>query len=94
MVSIVNGHMCYSSCQAKAARAGKDPHAPPGAPPGQSDSKNKANGPAGQTSAILDPGHSGNGVNGTNGPNAINPTGGAGAANTNYQSSLSVNLLI
>ena len=93
-VSVVNGYMCYTSCQAAAARAGKDPHAPPGAPPGQHDGKDKANGLAGQQPSILDPGHASNGVNGTNGPNAIGPAAAAGAANADYQSSLSVNLLI
>ncbi len=39
MISIVNGYVCTSSCDAASARAGKDPNAPPGTPPGQSDKK-------------------------------------------------------
>jgi len=85
MVSIVNGYMCYSSCQTAAARAGKDPHAPPGVPPGQSDHKDKANGLAGQQPAILDPGHS---------ADAIDPASAAGATNGDYRSPQSVNLLV
>jgi len=95
-VSVVNGYMCYSPCQAAAARAGKDPHAPPGAPPG--DHKDKANGLASQQSpSILDPGHTSNGINGINGingANAVDPAGALGAVNSDYQSSQGVNLLI
>ena len=87
-VSVVNGYMCYSPCQAAAARAGKDPHAPPGAPGGQSDRKDKADGMAGQPPAILDPGHAATGAN------AIDPTAAAGAANSDYRSSQLVNLLV
>jgi hypothetical protein len=78
--------MCYSPCQAAAARAGKDPHAPPGAPPG--DHKDKANGLASQPPAILDPGHAATGAN------AVDPTAAAGAANSDYRSAQSVNLLV
>jgi hypothetical protein len=34
MISIVNGYVCTTSCEAASARAGKDPNAPPGSPPG------------------------------------------------------------
>jgi hypothetical protein len=34
MISVVNGYVCTTSCEAAAARAGKDPNAPPGSPPG------------------------------------------------------------
>jgi hypothetical protein len=34
MISVVNGYVCTTSCEAAAARAGKDPNAPIGAPPG------------------------------------------------------------
>jgi len=34
MVAIVNGYVCFTSCDAKSAQQGKDPNAPPGAPPG------------------------------------------------------------
>ena len=34
MVAIVNGYVCFSTCDASSARQGKDPNAPPGAAPG------------------------------------------------------------
>jgi hypothetical protein len=34
MISVVNGYVCTTSCEAAAARAGKDPNAPIGTPPG------------------------------------------------------------
>lgn len=34
MVAVVNGYVCFSTCDAKAARQGRDPNAPPGSPPG------------------------------------------------------------
>ncbi|MGN6571785.1 MAG: hypothetical protein ACTHLO_10260 [Pseudolabrys sp.] len=34
MVAIVNGYVCFSTCDASAAKQGKDPNAPPGSPPG------------------------------------------------------------
>jgi len=86
-VSVVNGYLCYSSCQAAAARAGKDPHAPPGAPSGQSDTKDKANGLLGQSPAIFDPGHQ-------DLADAVNPAAAAGAANGDYRSAQGVNLLV
>jgi hypothetical protein len=82
-VSVVNGYMCYTSCQAAAARAGKDPHAPPG----QSDHQDKANGLAGQPPSILDPGPK-------DLANAVNPANAAGASNSDYQASPGVNLLV
>ncbi len=85
-VSVVNGYMCYTPCQAAAARAGKDPHAPPGAPPGQHDAKDKANGLAGQSPAIPDPGH-------LDPSKTVNPAGAAGAANGDYRAAQGVNLL-
>lgn len=39
MVSVVNGYVCFSSCDADAARQGKDPAAPPGSIPGASHDK-------------------------------------------------------
>jgi hypothetical protein len=33
MVAIVNGYVCFSTCDAKAAQQGRDPNAPPGSPP-------------------------------------------------------------
>jgi hypothetical protein len=54
MISVVNGYVCTSSCEAATARAGKDPHAPPGTPPGQSGKTDKTSGFAGQPATILD----------------------------------------
>ena len=34
MVSVVNGYVCFTSCDAKWAQQGRDPNAPPGSPPG------------------------------------------------------------
>ena len=50
MISIVNGYVCTSSCEAAAAKQGRDPHAPPGTPPWQSDKKS---GIDGQPATIL-----------------------------------------
>lgn len=36
MVAIVNGYVCFTTCDAKSARQGKDPNAPPGTPAGVS----------------------------------------------------------
>ena len=54
MISVVNGYVCTSSCEAATAREGKDPHAPPGTPPGQSGKTDKSSGFAGQPATILD----------------------------------------
>ena len=95
-LTIVNGYLCFTSCQAATARAGKNPYAPPG----QTDQKHKANGLLGQPPGSLDPSSASNGVNNTNGingtndPNAVDPTGTSGAVNSDYSASQSVNLLI
>lgn len=39
MISVVNGYVCLTSCDAAAAKHGKDPAAPPGSIPGTSDKK-------------------------------------------------------
>jgi len=54
MISIVNGYVCTSSCEAASARAGKDPNAPPGTPPGQSGKAEKSSAFAGQPAIVLD----------------------------------------
>jgi hypothetical protein len=46
MVAIVNGYVCFSTCDAKSAQQGRDPNAPPGSPPGT-----KAHNPADPTSS-------------------------------------------
>ena len=53
MISVVNGYVCASSCDAASARAGKDPNAPPGTPPGQSGKTDKKSGLDGQSAIVL-----------------------------------------
>ena len=53
MISVVNGYVCTSSCEAASARAGKDPSAVPGTPPGQSGETGKPSGFAGQLASVL-----------------------------------------
>jgi hypothetical protein len=53
MISVVNGYVCTSSCDAASARAGKDPNAPPGTPPGQSGKADKKSGLDGQPATLL-----------------------------------------
>ncbi len=54
MISVVNGYICTSSCEAASAKQGKDPQAPPGTPPGQSGKTDKSSAFAGQPATILD----------------------------------------
>ena len=53
MISVVNGYVCTSPCEAASARAGKDPNAPPGTPPGQSGKPDKNSPFAGQPATVL-----------------------------------------
>ncbi len=53
MITVVNGYVCTSSCDAASARAGKDPNAPPGTPPGQSGKADKTSGLDGQPATLL-----------------------------------------
>jgi hypothetical protein len=53
MISVVNGYVCTTSCEAAAARAGKDPHAPPGTPPGQSGKTDKSSPFSNQPATVL-----------------------------------------
>ena len=41
-ISVVNGYVCLTSCDAAAARHGKDPAAPPGSIPGTHDKTARA----------------------------------------------------
>ena len=50
MISVVNGYVCTSSCEAASAKQGIDPSAPPGTPPGASDKKSAFT----QSATILD----------------------------------------
>jgi hypothetical protein len=49
MISIVNGYVCTSSCEAASASAGKDPNAPPGV-----SDKTRSSAFAAQRASILD----------------------------------------
>jgi hypothetical protein len=54
MISIVNGYVCTSSCDAASARAGKDPErAARHTPPGQSSKTGETSGLDGQPAAVL-----------------------------------------
>ena len=53
MISVVNGYVCTSSCEAASAKQGKDPSAPPGSPPGVSGT-DKISAFASQPATILD----------------------------------------
>jgi hypothetical protein len=54
MISIVNGFVCTSSCEAAKARQGKDPHTPPGAPPYSTPTDDKTSAFAGQPATVVD----------------------------------------
>jgi len=53
MISVVNGYVCTSSCEAASAKQGKDPNAPPGTPPGASNKHDKASGLSDQPATVL-----------------------------------------
>jgi hypothetical protein len=53
MISVVNGYVCTSSCEAASARQVKDPNAPPGAPAGTFGKNDKSSGFAGQPAIVL-----------------------------------------
>ena len=71
MISVVNGYICTSSCEAASARVGKDPNAPPGTPRGQSGKTNKTSGLDGQPATVL-----GGALRDIAAANAIAPIGG------------------
>ena len=54
MISVVNGYLCYSSCDVAKAKQGNNPSTPPGAPPGESSKSDKSSGFVGQPATILD----------------------------------------
>ena len=87
MISVVNGYICTSSCDAEKAKQGKDPNAPPGTPPGV-DSKDKAAGLASQPATVL-----GGILKDLATANAVTAASAAAPTNTDYPS-LRVNLLV
>lgn len=54
MVSIVNGYVCFSSCDVAEAKKGKDPNTPPGTLPGDEADKTKKSPLDRQPVTILD----------------------------------------
>lgn len=84
MIAYVNGYVCTTSCEAAAARAGRDPFAPPGTPPGQSDKSGKSSGFDGQPATVF-----GGSLFNLNPTNAVTPTGDTSSA----PSQPSVNIL-
>jgi hypothetical protein len=83
MIAYVNGYVCTTSCEAAAARAGRDPFAPPGTPPGQSSKSNKSSGLDSQPATIF-----GGSLTNLNPTNAVTPT-----ADTPVSNQPSVNIL-
>ena len=51
MVAVVNGYLCFTTCDAKQAKQGKDPNAKPGETPGEAKKKHGLNG---QPATVLD----------------------------------------
>jgi hypothetical protein len=45
-ISVVNGYVCTSGCEAAKARKGIDPQAPPGTLPGEGKGRGNAEGPS------------------------------------------------
>jgi hypothetical protein len=87
MISVVNGYICCSSCDAAKAKQGKDPNAPPGTPLGV-DAKDKASGLASQPATVL-----GGILKDLATVNAVTAASAAAPANTDYRSP-GVNLLV
>lgn len=76
MITVVNGYVCTSSCDAASARAGKDPNAPPGTPPGQSSKTDKTSGLDGQPATLL-----GGALQDLQAANGVTPANGAAPPN-------------
>ncbi len=51
MVAVVNGYLCFTTCDAKQAKQGKDPNAKPGETPDEAKKKHGLNG---QPATVLD----------------------------------------
>jgi hypothetical protein len=54
MISVVNGYVCFSSCDVEKAKQGKNPHAAPGALTDPSSKTGKTSGYTDQPAIILD----------------------------------------
>ena len=76
MISVVNGYVCTSSCEAASARAGQDPNAPPGTPAGAASKTDKTSPFAGQPATVL-----GGALKGLVSANALMPASDAASSN-------------
>ena len=89
MISVVNGYVCTTSCEAAKARAGKDPFTQPGSLPGTSGNPNnktdKKSGIDGQPATVL-----GGALKNAAAANAVTPANNAVPSNSAQPS---VNLL-
>ncbi|HZL40525.1 MAG TPA: hypothetical protein VFC45_09630 [Pseudolabrys sp.] len=85
MISIVNGYVCTSSCDAASARAGKDPNAPPGTLPEQSGKADKKSGLDGQPATLL-----GGALQDLQATNGLTPASDATPPNSTQQSLLNL----
>lgn len=80
MVSVVNGYVCFTSCDVAAAKNGRDPKAPPGAPPGTSSKSENASSFDTQPVTILD-----GALKELASANAVSPTGGVAPSSAGAQ---------
>ena len=89
MVAVVNGYVCFSSCDAAKAKQGKDPNAPPGADLDPS----KAHDPSKPKSALDSQPATVLGGALQDLAIAVNPAGNAASTGSDYQSSSKVDRL-
>lgn len=81
MITVVNGYVCTSSCDAASARAGKDPNAPPG----QSGKADKKSGLDGKPATVL-----GGALQDLQTSNGVTPANGAAPSNGAQQPQLNL----
>ena len=89
MVAVVNGYVCFSSCDADKAKQGKDPNAPPGAEFDPSKTQDPT-----KPKSILDSQPAtvlGGALQDL--ANAVNPTGDAASTGSDYRSPSTVDRL-
>jgi len=89
MVAVVNGYVCFSSCDAAKAKQSKDPNAPPGAESNPS----KAHDPSKPKSALDSQPATVFGGALQDLANAVNPSGQAASNGSDYQSSSKIDRL-
>jgi hypothetical protein len=89
MVAVVNGYVCFSSCDADKAKQGKDPNAPPGA----ENDPSKAHDPSKPKSVFDSQPATVFGGALQDLANAVNPSGDAASTGGDYQSSAKIDRL-